>query len=391
MTARPVTWRSAVTAAVAVACSTFAFTATRDAHANPMDLAPERLVGCDQTLVAKGIPCGGVRLNGAGTGYDTNYMRPDNAAWAKLMSQYAMAIAPPAIHQARTTGYGGFQLSLFGQFTSISKDEDFVRRGTEGPITDGKKFSSSNPSPDGFLQLYGVTGRKGLPYGFELQGSVAYIANTELVALGGGIRLAPFEGWRKVFDLSVGGYVNTLTGTSKVKMTVPALDVQASREFVIAQQVLFQPYVGWQMVWINVDSGVVDGTPSVDGLAGCNARPATPAERAAGDTGEFHCQQRSNNGSGPIGGDAPAGSSAATSKLDLNNNVVFQNMRSFKRQRLFLGLAGRWEHLHWVFPHVMFELSDPAAGEPDPAAGQTKRLDGLAKQITVAATIGLEW
>jgi hypothetical protein len=393
---RTLSMRSLVGATVAVG----ALFADASARANPMDLAPDRLTYCDP---ASPVPCGGVKANAAGTGFDSNYYRADNVAWAKLMSQYAMAIAPPAMHPARTTGYGGFQLSLFGTFTTISKDESFIKRGTEGAITDGKKFPSSNGSPDGMLQVYGVTGRKGLPYGFELQGSVGYIANTELVTVGGGIRLAPFEGWRKWFDLSVGGYVNTLTGTNKVKMTVPALDVQASRPFVIADQVILQPYFGWQIIWINVDSGVIDATPGFDGLGKCNARPSSPTERTAGDTGEFKCQERANNGTGQITGDAGTGSATATNKLDLNNNVVFRNMRAWTRNRLFFGLSGRWEHLHWTIPHVALELTDPAAGEPEPdkcPAGVSfnntnscgkKRLDGLAKQVTFGATVGLEW
>jgi len=376
--------RLAATAALSMgAVLGLSMLAERGANANPMDLAPERLVTCDRTSA---IPCGGVKVNAAGTGFDTNYFKADNEAWAKLMSQYAMAMAPLAMHPARTTGYGGFELSLFGSMTTISKDAKFMEQGTEGPITDGNKFSSKNATPDSVLQTWGVTGRKGLPYGFELQGTVGYMANTEMAILGGGIRLAPFEGFRKYFDISAGGYVHTMTGTNKVKITVPAFDIQVSRQFVIAQQVIFQPYVGWQMVWLNVDSGVIDTTPNVDGLGKCNARPPTADERAKGDTGEFHCQN--NSGSG-ISGDAAPGSDAAIAKLDLNNNVVFRNMRTYRRQRMILGLSWRWENLSLVLPHVMIELANPEDGAPDDAA--KKRISGLDKQTTFGATVGLAW
>lgn len=356
--------------------------AERGANANPMDLAPERLVTCDQTSP---IACGGVRPNAAGTGFDSNYFKADNDAWAKLMSQYAMAMAPLAMHPARTTGYGGFELSLFGSMTTISKNESFVTKGTEGPVTDGNKYSSRNTSPDSVLQVYGVTGRKGLPYGFELQGTIGYMANTEMSVLGGGIRLAPFEGFRKYFDVSAGGYVHTMTGNSKVKITVPAFDIQVSRQFAIAQQVIFQPYVGWQMVWLNVDSSVIDTTPNVDGLGNCHARPANADERTKGDTGEFHCQTASGTA---ITGDALPGSEAAVAKLDLNNNVVFRNMRTYRRQRAIFGLSWRWENLSVVLPHVMMELADPESGAP---SDEKKRLAGLARQWTFGATVGLAW
>lgn len=383
MTGRSV-FRLGVTAAASVAVALVVF-GEREAQANPMDFAPERLVQDCQTANVGGvsIPCGTAAVTGSTvTG---NYYRPDNDAWAKLMSQYAMALAPNSMRPARTTGYGGFEMSLFGQFTTISKDERFITRGTEGPVSDSQKYSSSNSSPDGTLGVYGVTGRKGLPYGFELQGTIGYMGNTEMVILGGGVRLSPFEGFRKYFDISFGGYVHTLTGTAKAKITVPAFDIAVSRPFVIANAVILQPYLGWQMLWINADSGVIDTTPGTDGLAACGARPANAAERAAGDTGEFHCQQRN----GAALSDAPAGSPAALAKLDLNNNVVFQNMRSFRRQRGFLGLAWRWENLHVVLPHVMMELADPEAGAPNDAG--KKRLAGLAKQWTFGATVGLAW
>lgn len=359
------------------------------AQAGSMDLTPDRLAACDPALTNRTpnpIPCGGVIPNAAGTGFESNYFKADHAAWAKLMSQYAMALAPTAMHPARTTGYGGFELGVFGTMTTISKNESFIAKGTQGPITDGNKYSSSNNSPDGVLQVWGVTGRKGLPYGFELQGTLGWVGNTEMTVLGGGIRLAPFEGFRKFFDVSAGGYVHTMTGTNKVKMTVPAFDVQVSRQFPIAQQVIFQPYVGWQMVWINVDSGVIDTTPNIDGLGNCNARPATAAERAAGDSGEFHCQ---NNSGTAITGDATPGSASATAKLDLNNNVVFKNMRAWRRQRLILGLSWRWENLSVVLPHAMIEMTDPEAGAPDDAA--KARIKGLDKQYTFGATVALAW
>ncbi len=358
----------------------FATLAVGSASAGSMDLAPERLATCPDAPAD--LPCGGFRTNAAGTGFDTRYFTPDHDAWAKLVSQYAMAVAPMAMHPARTTGYGGFEMGFFMNLTTISNTNNVLTRGTEGAVTPSNKYPRSNQSPDGVLQIYGLNGRKGLPYGFELQGSIGWLANTEMAVIGGGVRFSPFEGFRKWVDLSVGGYVNTITGTSKVKITVPALDVQASRQFVISNQVVLSPYVGWQMVWINADSGVVDATPGFDGLGRCNARPSTPDERnpppgsaSGGDTGEFRCQ----NASDP------------NAKLDLNNNMVFRNMRGWTRQRARAGLSIRWENLHAVIPHVMMDLTDPEAGEPDPGAGRTKRLAGVDKQWTFGATIGLSW
>ena len=364
--------RLAATAAAFVACAA----ASTSASANPMDLAPERLSTCDPTVKSSfgaTIPCGGAVFPPGGGTAEGNYFKPDNAAWAKLVSQYAMAIAPSAMHPARTTGYGGFELSLFGTLTSVSHNADFMKSGTEGAITGGK-FPSRNDSPDSVLQVFGVTGRKGLPYGFEIEGSAGYVANTELAVLGGGIRLSPFEGFRKgalgvLPDLSVGGYVNTLTGTNKVKMTVPALDVQLSKPFAIANQVVIQPYLGWQIVWIDVDSGVVDATPQTDAFAGCQAQPPPANPAPPGYTGDLTCKNPSD----------PAQTQA---KLDLNNNMVFRNVR-YKRQRALVGIDIRWEIAHLLL-HGMMDITDPESGGDE-------RIKGLEKQWTFGFMAGVQW
>jgi hypothetical protein len=370
--------RVAFAAGAFVACAA----ASTRASANPMDLAPERLSTCDPTVKSSGgalIPCGGSVPPPSGTGqFEGNYFRPDNAAWAKLVSQYAMAIAPTAMHPARTTGYGGFELSLFGTLTKVSKDADFMHKGTEGPISGGK-FPAANDSPDSVLAVYGVTARKGLPYGFEIEGSAGYVANTELAVLGGGVRLSPFEGFRKgalgvLPDLSVGAYVNTLTGTNKVKMTVPALDVQLSKPIAIANQVVIQPYIGWQIVWIDVDSGVVDATPQVDAFGACQAQPPPQNPTGPGYTGDLTCSDNST--------------ARTQAKLDLNNNMVFHNTR-FRRQRALVGIDIRWEIAHLLI-HGMMDITDPESGGDD-FAKKNHTLDGLEKQWTIGFMAGVQW
>ena len=369
--------RVAASAAAFVACAA----ASTSASANPMDLAPERLTAPCQPVTPSGfsapIPCGGSAFPPGGGTAVGNYFQPDNANWAKLVSQYAMAIAPSAMHPARTTGYGGFELSLFGTLTSVSHNESFMQKGTEGAITGGK-FPSSNGSPDSVLQVFGVTGRKGLPYGFEIEGSAGYVANTELAVLGGGIRLSPFEGFRKgalgvLPDLSVGGYVNTLTGTNKVKMTVPALDVQLSKPFAIANQVVIQPYLGLQWVWIDVDSGVVDATPGTDAFGGCQAQP--PPKDPTNYTGDLTCK-------------TPGDPNQTAAKLDLNNNMVFHNVR-FRRTRALVGIDIRWEIAHLLL-HGMYDVTDPSSGADD-FAKKNHSIDGLEKQWTFGFMAGVQW
>ena len=121
MNRRQAALRAAVSASAASLALIASFTfGEGKASANPMDLAPERLTQRCTPKANPGnpdVPCGEAFIAPAGGANITNYYRPDNAAWAKLVSQYAMAIAPTAMHPARTTGYGGFEMSLFGSLT----------------------------------------------------------------------------------------------------------------------------------------------------------------------------------------------------------------------------------------------------------------------------------
>jgi hypothetical protein len=364
---------------VGVACAGVAWSA--NAAANPMDFSTERLAACSDGStpnIAAATPTAPYPCPKSANG---GYLIPDNAAWAKLVASYAIAITPSPMMPARTTGYGGFELALYGTITTIDHNQSYFQKGTQGApgTVDGvTQFPSANGSVDPVLQLYGIRGRKGLPYGFEIEVNAAYMADTEMVALGGGFRWAIFEGFRKgiskyIPDVSIGGSVNTLTGSNEVKITVPTLDVLVSKPFVVANAVVLQPYLGFQLAWLLADSGVVDGTPNLDVLTNCNAAPPTPAQIAAGDNGDLHCQPK-GSGAGATG--------QATTRLDLNNDMVFESLR-LRTSRVSAGLSIRYEAIHFIL-HVATTFTDPS-GTDD------QRLAGMPHQLTAGFETGLSW
>ena len=79
-----------------------------------------------------------------------------------LPSELGFALAPSAFYPARTTGIGGFQVSLEASYTPISSDravevgkgnyQQYWHLGTRGTQDPGsKQFSISNASPDGVI------------------------------------------------------------------------------------------------------------------------------------------------------------------------------------------------------------------------------------------------
>jgi hypothetical protein len=278
---------------------------------------------------------------------------PANTAFKNLLSELGFAMSPNAMHPARTTGFGGFILSIQASYTKINSDASstepngtqmqYWHLGTRGPTDPAtKSFTTKNDNPDSLLQVYSLTARKGLPLGFEVDGALGYLANSTLWMLGGDVRWAPFEGFRTgaggiLPDISVGGGVRTVLGTDKFTLTTVGLDAEMSKPIPIGSTVTLTPWVGFQRLWIFGDSTVIDSTPNVDALAQCGYAGADPT------TGQPICNNK-----------LPSG---ADNNFDFNNNFTFDKVR-VDRNRGSVGLDFRYEMLH-LAGQFMFDLTDP--------------------------------
>ena len=289
---------------------------------------------------------------------------PDNIAWRNVMSELGMAIAPTAFHPARTTGFGGFALTLEASFTHINADAfstatDGTRRqywhdGSQGSVDPAtNQHSIVNNSPDSVLQVYSLKATKGLPFGFEIAGSLGYLANTSFWVGGADIRWALLEGFRTGLlgylpDVSIGSGVRTLVGSSNFFLTTVGIDAQISKPFAISDSAKLTPYLGYQRVFIFADSSIVDTTPNVDPLAQCGYQGADPS------TGAPQCAHKLSNG--------------ADNNADFNNNVSFAKAR-IQRNRGIVGLNYRYEILY-VAAQFMADINDPGTENPGLVGGR---------------------
>ncbi len=390
-----------------VASTAVAVTAAPRAQAAPMDITPERLVmqpagigrlpggplagGQWNCQAVQGIVMGAPQSpNSYLTAPQTFYSKtgqspngfaclPNNAAWANLMSELGYAIAPTAFHPARTTGFGGFALSLEASFAHINADasaggQQYWHAGTRGTVDPStNQFSTANTGPDSILQIYTLKARKGLGYGFEITGALGYVANTSLWVGGADIHWAVLEGYRTGIlgylpDIAVGGGVRTLGGSPNFFLTTVGIDAQVSKPFTLADSAVLTPYVGGQRLLIFADSTVVNLTPNVDPLAQCGYRGANPT------TGQPVC---ANQLQAPGGGTIPNDS-------DFNNQVTFAKLR-VQRWRGLVGVTYRYELLYLAGQFAM-DLEDPGAENNSNAVGDKITGD---KQWTVSLEAGV--
>lgn len=354
--------------------------APRQAAADTMDPALSRLV-TDSSCRTAGAK-GGQYYNPL-SGFTK--CQTDDVAFAKLIAQYGFAIAPTAMHSARTTGFGGFELAIEANYTKIDSDAEYWKLGTQGPQDKtSDEFSILNGNPDDLLQVYNLKIRKGFPLGLELTGNVGYLANTNLVSGGADIRISVLEGFRTgvpgIFpEIAAGGGVRTITGTEEFQLTVASFDGQISKPLPIAGTVVLTPYVGYQWIRIFGDSGLIDLTPNTDAVNYCGYggpnTPASPDPTKAEFDGQPTC---------------PSGSSA-----DFNNTAVFDAVR-LTRHRLNFGVQLRFQMVK-LGVQFLTDLVDPAdankgadyeSPDPENPTQMINDFEGVKKQWTLSIDLG---
>jgi hypothetical protein len=299
---------------------------------------------------------------------------PDNVSFKRLISQYAFALAPTAMHSARTTGYGGFHLSIESDYTNISNGKDYWKLGTQGPTDPSSKRSSTiNNSPQSLLQLYSLKFRKSFGFGLEITGLVGFMPKTSILSGGADVRMSLLEGFRTGIggvlpDIAVGGGVRTITGTPQFQLTIAALDAQISKPLPIQDSMVLTPYVGYQYLWMFGDSGLIDLTPGTDALRYCNYTGQNVP-------GQGDADLQKNTGQPVCNGGSP---------LDFNNNVVFQSVR-LNRHRMIFGLNYRYE---MVMLGGQFLIDAVPPADAQTKAQDKADLKGEARQWTMSFELG---
>lgn len=333
-----------------------AFVLTRPALAGDMDPTPERLVLQPPNLPA-GQTCQSIAANpevalSAGTAPAALNCRPDNVGFRNFIGELGFAIAPTANNPARTTGIGGFALTLEANYTHVNSGASSVADdGSSTPYwrraTQGGSGQQENSSPNSVIQVYTLKARKGLPFGFELVGALGTITSTSLWVVGADLRWSLLEGFRTGVlgsfpDVSVGAGVRTITGTSKFSLTTVGIDVKLSKPIPIADQASIIPSIGYQRLIIFGDSAVQDLTPNTDALRECGYNGPDP------QTGSPSCRNKLSNGT--------------DNSADFANYATFDKVR-IHRHRIMAGLHYRYELLY-VGGQFLMDATPPDSENP---------------------------
>lgn len=290
----------------------------RPARADRHDLQLLNL--CDSS---GGVGCSWVSRAGGGT---TVTLDPEaTSRFRSLMSELGVAIAPRLQTPADTLGFAGFQFSAELGMTQISRDK---------PFWNGVQAFNGRERPDGWLTTMGLYARKGMWFpvpALEWGVGAVNILQSGMWSVEGYVKLAIQEGFHNwpLPSAAVRAGFSQLVGTDQVTLTVTSIDVLISKAFSLAGTTRIEPFAGWDFLFIDARSGVIDATPDCDAFLVQHAA-SDAAARAA-------CP-------GAVAGEAGTWS-------DLGGNFTFPNQDVITRNRIYGGvklklaamfLAGQW-------------------------------------------------
>jgi len=312
------------------------------------------------TLAGQVSECGWVQRDANGRVSGVNVDADAQSSFRSLMSELGVVIAPRLMTPADTLGYAGFQFSAELGVTKISADRTFWD-GVAGVDPANRNAAR----PDSYLTTVGAFVRKGLwlPLpAFEFGAGAVNILGSQMYALQGYAKFAlqeGFHGW-VLPSVAVRGSVSQLLGTDQVDLTVFGLDVIASKAFSLGGTARFEPYLGWNILFIDARSGVIDATPSCDAYAVSQAAPGGPPPSA-------YCAP-SQNGTFD----------------DLNANFTFANQDLITRQRWFGGIKLKLSALFLAGEYNLF----PAGTSHDEGTGAR---DASGRQQSFSLSAGFDF
>jgi hypothetical protein len=253
--------------------------------------------------------CSWVKRNATGTISAPVTVDADGQSrFRSLMSELGVVIAPRLQTPADTLGYAGFQFSAELGFTKINSVKPYWNG-----VSAVNPANPTNARPDSYLTTVGGFVRKGmwLPLpAFEFGAGALNIVGSRMYAVQAYAKMAlqeGFHGW-PIPSLAVRGSASQLLGTDQVDLNVYGLDILISKAFGLAGTARIEPFLGWNLLFIDAQSGVIDATP------GCDAY-AVKQEMGTTSVGK-HCAA-SQNGSWD----------------DLNANFTFPQQDVITRQR----------------------------------------------------------
>ncbi len=177
----------------------------------------------------------------------------------RLVLELGLIFTPSNLQPAETTGISGFDFAVTYAFHPVQFDQPYWQEAVE-------EKGSRLP------MTIGASARKGfvlpVPLASELEVGAQYLIESQMVALGANVRIALNEGftgnhwWVVIPDIAVMAGVNRVVGSDDLDLLTVTAGGSISKGFGVFGSFNLTPFIGYQSVFVNASTRIVDANPS---------------------------------------------------------------------------------------------------------------------------------
>ncbi len=200
----------------------------------------------------------------------------DNLEFRELASQLGVVLAPHLMTPADTLGFSGFQFTADLSETTIDQSAPYWRvlEGSSDPNS-----TTGGVNGPGMLRTAGFFVRKGLWFpvpSFEVGAGATHLIDSHIWTGQLYTKIGLHEGYHDlpIPSVSARGSVSRMMDQRDLDLTVASFDIDVSKHVGVGGTWRFDPYAGWNVLFIIPRSDVVDPTQNQDPQSPGNANAA---------------------------------------------------------------------------------------------------------------------
>ena len=190
---------------------------------------------------------------------DPDNPKARNAEFRSLVRELGVIFTPSSQQLAETTGVAGFEFAVDYAFHPVNIDKPYWQDALE---TKGSRLPMT----------LGARARKGfllpIPLASEVEVGAQWLVESQMLNLGANVKLALNEGftgnhwWVGVPDIAVTAGINRVVGSDDLDLLTVTTGATISKGFGLFGSLNLAPFVGYQSVFINASTRLVDANPT---------------------------------------------------------------------------------------------------------------------------------
>ncbi len=211
------------------------------------------------SLPAQALP-NDIELLGLIDNSDPAAPKAKNTEFRSLVRELGVVFTPSSQQLAETTGMSGFEFALDYAFHPVNIEAAYWQDALESP---GSRLPMT----------LGARARKGfllpIPLASEVEVGAQWLVESQMVNLGANLKLALNEGftgnhwWVGIPDIAVTAGINRVVGSDDLDLLTVTTGAVISKGFGLFGSINFAPFVGYQSIFINGSTRLVDANPLI--------------------------------------------------------------------------------------------------------------------------------